>query len=435
MMRLRLAVLLLVTVLLSALTTAQDAPTRLLRYPAISKDLIAFVYAGDIWLVPIGGGYARQLTSVTARSCFRASRPMAGRSRSPASTTGGGRCTRSPWRAARRPQLTFYNDAVRPAAARRRRQPRARVDAGWQAGAVQRAPHAVERAQRASLCRARRGRHRAAAGRARGRGRLAVARRQAVRVHAGHARVPHVEAVPRRPRAGRLDLRPRREHLRAHHRLRRHRQPAGLAGRHDLLHVGSRRQPEAESLGARRPHAEAERRSRPTTATTCCGRAAARPASCTRTAATSTGSIRRPARAPAWTSAWPATFAARCPTTRSVKSEIQSAELSPTGKRALIEAHGDVFTAPGKGRRDPQPDLHAGHPRNGADLVAERPLHRVPLRSHGRVRDLRASGGRIRRGAPCHDRWRHVAVSAGVVARLAGCWPTPTSRNASASSR
>ena len=54
-MRSRLAVLLFTLLLLSALTTAQDAPTRLLRYPAISKELIAFVYAGDIWLVPIGG--------------------------------------------------------------------------------------------------------------------------------------------------------------------------------------------------------------------------------------------------------------------------------------------------------------------------------------------------------------------------------------------
>src|SRR3954470_5831162 len=36
------------------------------------------------------------------------------------------------------------------------------------------------------------------------------------------------------------------------------------------------------------------------------------------------------------------------PTTESVKGDIQSAQLSPTGKRALIEAHGDVFTAPAK---------------------------------------------------------------------------------------
>lgn len=54
----RLAVLLSTLLLLSVLTTAQDTPTRLLRYPAISKELIAFVYAVDIWLAPIAGGTA-----------------------------------------------------------------------------------------------------------------------------------------------------------------------------------------------------------------------------------------------------------------------------------------------------------------------------------------------------------------------------------------
>ncbi|GIK60718.1 MAG: tricorn protease [Ignavibacteriota bacterium] len=37
--------------------------TRLLRFPDISKDKIAFVYAGDIWIVDANGGTARQLTS------------------------------------------------------------------------------------------------------------------------------------------------------------------------------------------------------------------------------------------------------------------------------------------------------------------------------------------------------------------------------------
>src|SRR2546427_528996 len=37
--------------------------TRLLRYPALSKESIAFVYGGDIWTVPRSGGTARQITS------------------------------------------------------------------------------------------------------------------------------------------------------------------------------------------------------------------------------------------------------------------------------------------------------------------------------------------------------------------------------------
>jgi tricorn protease len=39
------------------------AEARLLRYPAIHGDKIAFVYAGDIWLVDAAGGVARRLTS------------------------------------------------------------------------------------------------------------------------------------------------------------------------------------------------------------------------------------------------------------------------------------------------------------------------------------------------------------------------------------
>jgi tricorn protease len=45
----------------SALQASDDA--RLMRFPDINKDLIAFVYAGDIWTVSSGGGEARRLTS------------------------------------------------------------------------------------------------------------------------------------------------------------------------------------------------------------------------------------------------------------------------------------------------------------------------------------------------------------------------------------
>ncbi len=40
-----------------------DGTARLLRFPDIHGDLIAFVYAGDIWTVPAQGGTARRLTS------------------------------------------------------------------------------------------------------------------------------------------------------------------------------------------------------------------------------------------------------------------------------------------------------------------------------------------------------------------------------------
>jgi len=53
---------LLLTISFSYSGTAMD-DTRLLRFPDINNDLIAFVYAGDIWTVNSNGGEARRLTS------------------------------------------------------------------------------------------------------------------------------------------------------------------------------------------------------------------------------------------------------------------------------------------------------------------------------------------------------------------------------------
>jgi tricorn protease len=53
--------LILATVLSVSLSATDDA--RLLRFPDINNDLTAFVYAGDIWTVNSNGGEARRLTS------------------------------------------------------------------------------------------------------------------------------------------------------------------------------------------------------------------------------------------------------------------------------------------------------------------------------------------------------------------------------------
>src|SRR2546425_1845252 len=45
----------------SASATAQG--TRLLRHPTVSRDLVAFEYAGDLWTVSRSGGQASRLTS------------------------------------------------------------------------------------------------------------------------------------------------------------------------------------------------------------------------------------------------------------------------------------------------------------------------------------------------------------------------------------
>src|SRR5512136_787376 len=46
------------------LTAGQaGAQTKLLRFPDISGDRVAFCYAGDLWLAPVGGGTATRLTA------------------------------------------------------------------------------------------------------------------------------------------------------------------------------------------------------------------------------------------------------------------------------------------------------------------------------------------------------------------------------------
>jgi tricorn protease len=56
------SLIVLMSIFLLSFTFSMD-DTRLLRFPDINKDIIAFVYAGDIWTVPAAGGDARRLTS------------------------------------------------------------------------------------------------------------------------------------------------------------------------------------------------------------------------------------------------------------------------------------------------------------------------------------------------------------------------------------
>jgi tricorn protease len=53
----------IITILSIQIAAQPDQQTRLLRFPDTSKDKIALVYAGDIWIVDANGGTARQLTS------------------------------------------------------------------------------------------------------------------------------------------------------------------------------------------------------------------------------------------------------------------------------------------------------------------------------------------------------------------------------------
>jgi len=53
------------------LTAAQETQEgRLLRFPDIYKDKIAFMYGGDLWLASSAGGTARRITSHSGREVF-----------------------------------------------------------------------------------------------------------------------------------------------------------------------------------------------------------------------------------------------------------------------------------------------------------------------------------------------------------------------------
>lgn len=47
-----------------------SAHARMFRFPAVSKTQVAFVYAGDIWVVPKAGGAAVRLTSSPGEESF-----------------------------------------------------------------------------------------------------------------------------------------------------------------------------------------------------------------------------------------------------------------------------------------------------------------------------------------------------------------------------
>src|SRR3954465_3347335 len=62
--------LIVITTLAIAAPAAAQVDARMFRQPAVSADKIAFVYAGDIWLVPKAGGVATRLSSPAGEESF-----------------------------------------------------------------------------------------------------------------------------------------------------------------------------------------------------------------------------------------------------------------------------------------------------------------------------------------------------------------------------
>jgi len=63
--------LVLAVVISYSLAFAQEMQEgRLMRFPDIYKDKVAFVYGGDLWLASASGGVARRITSHPGRELF-----------------------------------------------------------------------------------------------------------------------------------------------------------------------------------------------------------------------------------------------------------------------------------------------------------------------------------------------------------------------------
>ncbi len=84
--------------------------TRLLRYPDIHRDRIVFVYAGDLWTVPVAGGLARQLTSHEGMELYPKFSPDGHWIAFSAEYDGTRQVYVMPSEGGTPTQLTFYND-------------------------------------------------------------------------------------------------------------------------------------------------------------------------------------------------------------------------------------------------------------------------------------------------------------------------------------
>ena len=92
----------------TALQAKDDA--RLLRFPDINDDLIAFVYAGDIWTVDADGGEARRLTSHKGLELFPKISPDGKWIAFSAEYSGSRQVHIMPAKGGKPRQLTYYND-------------------------------------------------------------------------------------------------------------------------------------------------------------------------------------------------------------------------------------------------------------------------------------------------------------------------------------
>jgi tricorn protease len=90
---------------------APEGETRLLRYPDVYRETIVFVYAGDLWTVPAVGGMARRLTSHPGEELFPKFSPDGRLIAFTGQYSGTRQVFTIPTAGGTPRQLTFYNDA------------------------------------------------------------------------------------------------------------------------------------------------------------------------------------------------------------------------------------------------------------------------------------------------------------------------------------
>ncbi|MGM0466132.1 MAG: S41 family peptidase [Acidobacteriota bacterium] len=100
----------LIICLLASLFTWAEEDARILRFPDVNKDLLVFVYAGDIWSVPVEGGQARRLTSHKGLELFPKISPDGQWIAFSAEYSGTRQVYVMPSTGGIPRQLTFYND-------------------------------------------------------------------------------------------------------------------------------------------------------------------------------------------------------------------------------------------------------------------------------------------------------------------------------------
>jgi len=102
--------ILFLLVFLVAATVQAGEETRLLRFADIHEDRIAFVYAGDIWVVPASGGTARRLTSHRGQELFPKFSPDGSQIAFSAEYSGTRQVHVIDYAGGSPRQLTYYND-------------------------------------------------------------------------------------------------------------------------------------------------------------------------------------------------------------------------------------------------------------------------------------------------------------------------------------